>query len=79
MIVFFLILAVVVVLVLVGYRTSRACCESAPCQVVRSSGEFELRDYPALTVAERGWKKKRNVESGRFDIATGLMHHRHVY
>ena len=52
MIVSFLILAVVVVLVLVAYRTSRAGYESAPCQVVRASGKFELRDYPALTVVE---------------------------
>ena len=52
MIVSFLILAVVVVVVLASYRTSRAGYESAPCQVVRASGKFEVREYPALQVVE---------------------------
>jgi hypothetical protein len=46
-------LAVVGVGVLVaGCQATRAGYESAPYQVVRSDGKFELRDYPALTVVE---------------------------
>jgi hypothetical protein len=66
MIVFFLILAVVVVLVLVAYRTSRAGYESAPCQVVRASGKFGLRDYPALTVVETPMTRIGNNADGSF-------------
>jgi DNA gyrase inhibitor GyrI len=66
MIISFLILAVVVVVVLVGYRTSRAGYESAPCQVVRSSGKFELRDYPALTVVETPMTRTGNNADGSF-------------
>lgn len=36
----------------VGCRTSRSGYKSAPFAVVRSDGKFEVRDYPALTVAE---------------------------
>lgn len=39
-------------LLLAGCRATRAGYESAPYKVVRSDGEFELRDYPALTVVE---------------------------
>ena len=46
------ILAVAAVLVFVGCQATRAGYESAPYQVVRSDGKFELRDYPALTVVE---------------------------
>ncbi|MGA3269249.1 MAG: heme-binding protein [Verrucomicrobiota bacterium] len=66
MIVSFLILVVVVVLVLVGYRTSRAGYESAPCQVVRSTGKFELRDYPALMVVETPMTRTGNNADGSF-------------
>jgi DNA gyrase inhibitor GyrI len=66
MIISFLILAVVVVVVLVGYRTSRAGYESAPCQVVRASGKFELRDYPALTVVETPMARTGNNADGSF-------------
>ncbi len=41
-----------VVLIFTGCQTSRAGYESAPYKVVRSDGNFELRDYPALTVVE---------------------------
>lgn len=47
-----LILAVMAGLVLVGCKATRAGYESAPYTVVRSDGNFELRDYPALTVVE---------------------------
>jgi hypothetical protein len=33
-------------------QTSRAGYESAPYEVVRSDGKFEVRDYPAMTVVE---------------------------
>jgi DNA gyrase inhibitor GyrI len=47
-----LILAVGIGLVLAGRQATRAGYESAPYQVVRSEGEFQVRDYPALTVVE---------------------------
>ena len=46
------ILAVAVALILVGCKATRAGYESAPYKVLRSSGKFEVRDYPALTVVE---------------------------
>lgn len=45
-------LTVAVALILVGCKATRAGYESAPYQVVRSSGKFQVRDYPALTVVE---------------------------
>lgn len=36
----------------VGGGTVRASYETAPYQVVRTEGKFELRDYPALVVVE---------------------------
>lgn len=39
-------------LLVAGCQATRAGYESAPYQVVRSDGKFELRDYPALTVVE---------------------------
>lgn len=48
-----LVLALVAVpLVLIGCQTTRAGYESAPYEVVRKDGRFEVRDYPALTVVE---------------------------
>jgi DNA gyrase inhibitor GyrI len=66
MIVSFLIGAVVVVLVVVGGRTSRTGYESASSQVARSSGTFELRDYPALSVAETPMTGTSNNANGSF-------------
>ena len=39
-------------LVLVGCQATRVGYESAPYKVVRSEGEFEVRDYPALMMVE---------------------------
>lgn len=39
-------------LAIAGCRTSRSGYESAPYTVVRSDGDFELRDYPVLKVVE---------------------------
>jgi DNA gyrase inhibitor GyrI len=47
----FLMLASVLVVV-VGCKATRGGYESAPYQVVRREGKFELRDYPSLTVVE---------------------------
>jgi DNA gyrase inhibitor GyrI len=46
------ILAVVVALILAGCQATRAGYESAPYRVVRTSGKFEVRDYPVLRVVE---------------------------
>jgi DNA gyrase inhibitor GyrI len=46
------ILAVVVALILAGCQATRAGYESAPYRVVRTSGKFAVRDYPALRVVE---------------------------
>jgi len=40
------------IVIFAGCRTSRQAYKSAPYTVVRSEGKFELRDYPALTIAE---------------------------
>lgn len=54
-----------VVATLGGCQATRAGYESAPYQVVRSDGDFELRDYPVLTVVETP------VVSGNPDNADG--------
>jgi DNA gyrase inhibitor GyrI len=38
--------------IVVGCRTSRSAYATAPFKRVRSSGKFELRDYPTLTLVE---------------------------
>ncbi len=52
MLVPFVIVAVALTLILAGCQATRAGYETAPYKVVRSSGKFEVRDYPALTVVE---------------------------
>jgi hypothetical protein len=47
-----LILVAVIGLALAGCQATRAGYESAPYKVMRSSGKFEVRDYPGLTVVE---------------------------
>jgi DNA gyrase inhibitor GyrI len=44
------ILALAAALIFAGCQATRAGYESAPYQVVRSDGKFQVRDYPALTV-----------------------------
>ena len=55
-----LLLAVILVigalLAIAGCRTSRSGTKSAPYNVVRSDGDFELRDYPALKLIETTMK-----------------------
>ena len=62
-----LILIVAVGLVLGGCRTTRAGYESAPYTVVRSSGKFEVRDYPALTVVETPMTSGGSAADGSFN------------
>ncbi len=61
-----LILIVALVLVLAGCKTSRAGYESAPYTVVRSNGNIEIRDYPALMVVETPMASSRNGDDGSF-------------
>ena len=50
------ILVIGALLAIAGCRTSRSGYKSAPYTVVRSDGDFELRDYPALKLVETGMK-----------------------
>jgi len=60
-------LATLVGLVATGCGTVRAGYESAPYQVVRVSGEFEVRNYPALTVVETPMVLGSNGSDGSFN------------
>jgi hypothetical protein len=60
------ILVVGVVLVLAGCQATRAGYESAPYKVVRSSGKFQVRDYPALAVAETSMGSGADGSSSSF-------------
>jgi DNA gyrase inhibitor GyrI len=60
-----IILSVLVVVTLlmwlkVGGTTARAGYATAPYQVIRTDGKFELRDYPVLVVAETPMNTKDN-------------------
>jgi hypothetical protein len=61
------VLGTLVGLVATGCGTVRAGYESAPYQVVRVSGEFEVRDYPALTVVETPMARGSNGSDGSFN------------
>lgn len=54
-------------LLTIGCTTVRGGYESAPYQVVRTSGKFELRDYPALTVAETPMDRGGITSDGSFN------------
>jgi DNA gyrase inhibitor GyrI len=54
-------------LIATGCGTVRAGYESAPYKVVRASGKFEVRDYPALSVAETPMARDRNGSDGSFN------------
>lgn len=45
-----------VLLAIAGCRTSRSAYKSAPYTIIRSDGNFEIRDYPALRVVESAMK-----------------------
>ena len=53
-------------LIATGCGAVRAGYESAPYKVVRSDGEFELRDYPVLTVVETPMARGSNGSDGSF-------------
>lgn len=62
-----LLLTLVAAVSLVGCQVTRAGYESAPYTVVRSDGQFEIRDYPALTVVETQMADaSRNGSDGSF-------------
>jgi hypothetical protein len=63
---FFFISALAAALILVGCRTTRAGYESATCQVVRFSGNFAVRDYPALMVVETPMTRAGKDADGSF-------------
>ena len=46
------VLLIGVIVIYAGWQTSRQGYKSAPFAIVRSDGKFELRDYPALSIAE---------------------------
>jgi hypothetical protein len=54
-------------LVAAGCGTVRAGYESAPYRVVLASGEFEVRDYPALSVVETRMAREGNGSDGSFN------------
>ncbi len=68
-----LILAVVIGLALVGCKVTRSGYESAPYQIVRADGRFQVRDYPALTVVETPMTGSRNGDDGSFMRLFGFI------
>ena len=60
------ILAVAAALIFGGCQATRAGYESAPYQVVRASGKFAVRDYPALRVVETPLARAVNDADGSF-------------
>jgi DNA gyrase inhibitor GyrI len=60
-------------LLFVGCQTSRSAYESAPYRVVRADGKFELRDYPALTVAETPMAQRGSRADGSFMRLFGFI------
>jgi hypothetical protein len=61
-----LLFVVVVVLAVAGCQVTRAAYESAAYRAVRSSGKFELRDYPALALAETPMSGSGSGDNGSF-------------
>ena len=51
---------------LAGYKLTRAGYESAGYKVVRRSGAFEIRDYPALTLVSTPMAAKRPTDDDSF-------------
>jgi len=62
----FVLMVVAAALALVGCKTMRSGYDSAPYQVVRAAGKFEIRDYPALTVVETPMASSGNGADGGF-------------
>ena len=56
-----LLLTILLAWLKVGGTTARADYATAPFQLVRQDGKFELRDYPVLTVAETPMRDAGNA------------------
>jgi DNA gyrase inhibitor GyrI len=65
--VWILLLVLVIGLAFAGCLATRAGYESAPYQLVRASGRFELRDYPALTLVETRMASGGSGSDGSFN------------
>jgi hypothetical protein len=65
--VWILLLVLVIGLAFAGCLATRAGYESAPYQMVRASGRFELRDYPALTLVETRMASGGSGSDGSFN------------
>ena len=61
-----LLLVVGGVLALAGCKTSRLGYESAPYAVVQSEGDYEIRDYPELTIVEASMSESGTDDTTRF-------------
>lgn len=59
--------------VVVGCQTSRHHYASAPYKVVRADGQFELRDYPALTIAETTMTRDAKAADNSFMRLFGFI------
>ena len=68
-----LILVVLIGLAVAGCKVTRSGYESAPYQVVRADGKFQVRDYPALTVVETLMAGSRNGNDGSFMRLFGFI------
>jgi hypothetical protein len=66
MIILFVILLIGAGLIFAGCQATRSGYESAPYQVVRTDGKFELRDYPSLAVVETPMAASGNSDDGSF-------------
>ncbi len=66
MIILFVLLLVGAGLIFVGCQATRSGYESAPYKVVRTDGQFELRDYPSLAVVETPMATSGNSDDGSF-------------
>jgi hypothetical protein len=60
-------------LVLLGCEAVRSGYESAPYQVVRAEGKFEVRDYPALAVVETPMAGGGQDGDGSFNRLFGFI------
>ena len=67
------IVAVVSALTLAGCAATRGGYETAPSRVVRSSGSFSVRDYPALTVAQTVMAPDAQGADGSFSRLFGFI------
>lgn len=61
------ILLILATVMIVGCKTSRSGYESARYSTLRSKGQFEVRDYAALTVVETPMASANNSADGSFN------------